>query len=90
MELPVRVEESIHRVATQSSTRNRALERKVRKGRRRTRSRRLDDLDDSSSDSSFSSEPTVQPDPGTLIAPIEKGVDANQIPEDISIVVREE
>ena len=48
MELPVRVEESVHRVATQSST-------KVR-----TRSSRLDDPSSSSSDPEPEPE-TVQP-----------------------------
>ena len=59
VELPIRVEELVNRVATRSSTKNRELERKARKDRHRIRSRRLDGSDDSGSDSSFSPETTI-------------------------------
>ena len=56
MELPVRIEQPVHRVATRSSTKNREFERRARKDRRRIRLRKSKELDDSSSDSSFSPE----------------------------------
>ena len=90
MELLVRIEESVHRVATRSSIKNRELERKARKDWRRIRSRRLDGSDDSGSDSSFSPETTMQLDPVTPIAQVEKGVEEKRIPKDISREVRKE
>ena len=81
MELLVRIEQPVHRVATQSSTKNRELERRARKGRRRTRSREVGELDDSSSDSSFSPK---EPDQTTPIVVVAKGVEEDRIPRDIS------
>ena len=88
MELPVRIEQPVHRVATRSSTKNRELERRTRKGRRRTRSREVGEPDDSSSDSSFSLEIAKESDQATPIVAIEKGVEENRIPRDISREVR--
>ena len=90
MELSIRVEESVHRVATQSSTKNCLLERKVRRDRCRIRSSRLEGLNESSSDFSFSPESTIQLDPVIPIALVEKGVEANRISKDISREVGEE
>ena len=90
MELPLRVEQPVHRVATRSSTKNRELERRSRKDRRRTRSKKVGEPDDSSSDSSFSPETIREPKQVTPIAAIEKGVEENRIPEDVSREVREE
>ena len=90
MELPVRVEQPIHRVATWSSTKNQELERRARKDRRRARSRKVGEPDDSSSDSSFSPETTREPDQVTSIVVVEKGVEENQIPRDVSREVRED
>ena len=56
MELPVIIEQPVHRVATRSSTKNRELERRARKDRCRIKSRKEEDPDSSSSDSSFSQE----------------------------------
>ena len=84
MELPVRVEELIHKVATCSSTKNRAQERKNRRVRLRTRSSRVDDPDSSSSDLDSEPEPVLPK------ATVEKGVEESRIPRDISIEVREE
>ena len=88
MELSIKVEESIHRVATRSSTKNQALEKKVKKDRHRTRSRRLDGSDGSSSNSSFSPETPMQPDSVTPIVRVEKGMEENWISKDISQEVR--
>ena len=84
MELPVRIEESIHRVPTRSSTKNRAQERKNRRIRIKTRSSRIDDPDSSSSD------PGPEPESVKPKATTEKGVEENRIPRDISIEVRDE
>ena len=89
MELPVRIEQPVHRIATRSSTKNRELERRARKDRCRIRSRKSEEPDDSSSDSSFSPETMREPDQATPIAQVEKGVEENQIPRDISREVRE-
>ena len=90
MELPVRIEQPVHRVATRSFTKNRELERRARKDRRRTRSRKVAEPDDSSSDSSFSQEIVQEPDQVTPIAVVEKGVEENWIPRDVSREVRED
>ena len=90
MELPVRVEQPVHRVATWSSTKNRELERRARKDRRRARSRKVGEPDDSSSNSSFSLETAREPDQVTPIAIVEKGVEENRIPRDVSREVRED
>ena len=82
MELPVRVEESVHRVATRSSTKNQAQERKNRRAKIKTRSSRLDDPDSSSSD--------PEPEPVQPKATFKKGVEESRIPRDISIEVRDE
>ena len=71
MELPVRVEESVHRVATRSSTKNRAHDRKHQKAKIRTRSSKLDDLSSSSSD------PESEPELVQPVATLEKGVEEN-------------
>ena len=89
MGLPVRIEQPVHRVATRSSTKNRELERRARKGRRRTRSREEREPDDSSSDSSFSPEIEIEPDRSTPIVALEKGVGEDRIPRDISRATRE-
>ena len=90
VELPIRIEQPIHRVSTRSSTKNRELERKARKDKRRVRSRRLEGSDDSGSDSSFSPKATTQLNPVIPIAPVEKGMEENRIPKDISREVRKE
>ena len=82
MELPVRVEESVHRVATRSSTKNRAHERKHRRAKVRTRSSKLDDPSSSSSD--------PEPEPVQPRATLEKGVGESRIPRDISLEVRDD
>ena len=76
MELPIRVEESVHRVATCSSTKNRAQERKNRRVKIKTRSRRLDIPSSSSSDL----EPEPEPEPVQPKATFEKGVKESRIP----------
>ena len=81
MELLVRIEESVHRVATRSSTKNRAQERRNRRVRLRTR---VDKPDSSSSD------PSSEPEPVLFKATDEKGVEENKIPRDISVEVRKE
>ena len=81
MELPVRVEESVHRVATRSSTKNRAHERKHRRAKVRTRSSKLDDPSSSSSN--------PEPEPVQPRATLEKGVGESRIPRDISLEVRD-
>ena len=90
MELLVRVEKSVHKVATRSSTKNRELERKARKDRHRARLRRLDGANNNGSNSSFSLESTMQPGPITPIASVEKGAEENRISKDISREVRKE
>ena len=90
MELPVRIEQPVHRVATRSSTKRRELERRARKDRRRTRARKVGEPDDSSSDSSFNPEMVREPDQVTPIAAVEKGVEENRIPRDINREVRED
>ena len=90
MELLVRVEQPVHRVATRSSTKNQELERRARKDRRRAGSRKVEEPDDSSSDLSFSPETTRKPDQVTPIAGVEKTVEENRIPRDISREVRED
>ena len=89
MKLPIRVEQPVHRVATRSSTKNRELERRARKDRRRARSRKVGEPDDSSSNSSFSLETARELDQVTSIAVVEKGVEENRIPRDVSREVRE-
>ena len=84
MELPIRIEESVHRVATRSSTKNRVHERKHQRTKVRTRSSRLDDPSSSSSDPKPEPE-TVQP-----RATLEKGVEESRISRDISIEVRDD
>ena len=84
MELPVRIEELVHRVATRSSTKNRAQERRNRRVRLRTRSSRIDDPDSSSSDLDSEPEPVLSK------ATDEKGIEENKIPRDISVEVRKE
>ena len=84
MELPVRVEESVHRVATHSSTKNQAHERKNRRVRLRTRSSRVDDPD------SNSSGPNSEPELVLPKAIVEIGVEESRIPRDISVEVREQ
>ena len=85
MELPIRVLESVHRVATRSFTKIRAQEHKNRRVRLRTRSSRVDDPNSSSSN------PDPEPEPILLKAiMVEKGVEESRIPRDISIEVREE
>ena len=56
MELLLRIEQLVHRVATQSSTKNWELERRARKDRHRIKARKEEDPDSSSSDSGFSQE----------------------------------
>ena len=90
MELPVRIEQLVHRVATRSSTKNRELERRARKDRRRARSRKVGEPDDSSSNSSFNPETVRKPDLVTPIASVEKGVEENRILRDISREVRKD
>ena len=90
MELPDRIEQAVHRVATRSSTKNRELERRARKGRRKTRSRKVGEPDDNSLDSSFSPETIKEPDQASPIAAAEKGVEESRIPRDISREVRED
>ena len=90
VELLIRVEQSVHRVATRSFTKNQELGRNARKDRRRTRSRQLNGSGDSSSESSFSPETTLQPDQVTPIAPVEKGIEEDRLPKDISREVRKE
>ena len=60
------------------------------KDRRRTRSRGPKGPDDGISDSSFSPETARQPDQVTPIAQVEKGVEENRIPRDVSREVRED
>ena len=88
MELPVRLEQPVHRVATQSSTKNRELERRARKDRCRARSRKVGEPDDNSLDSSFSPETAKESDQATPIVAVEKGVEENRIPRDINREVR--
>ena len=83
MELPVRVEESVHRVATRSSTKNRAHEHKHRRAKIKTRSSRLDNP-------SSSSDPEPEPELVQPRATFEKGVEERRIPRDISIEVRDD
>ena len=90
MELPVRLEQPVHRVATRSSTKNRELERRARKDRRRARSRKVGELDDSSSDSSLSLETARKLEQVIPIAKVEKGVEENRIPRDVSREIRED
>ena len=90
MELPVRLEQPVHRVATRSSTKNRELERRARKDRRRARLRKVGEPDDSSSDSSLSLETTREPEQVIPISEVEKGVEENRIPRDVSREVRED
>ena len=90
MELPDRIEQPVHRVATRSSTKNRELERRARKDRRRTRARKVGEPDDSSSDSSFNLETIREPDQVTPIAAVEKGIEKSRIPRDITREVRED
>ena len=90
MELPDRIEQPVHRVATRSSTKNRELERRARKDRHKTRSRKVGEPDDSSSDSSFSLEIKNEPEQTTPIATVEKGVEESRIPRDISREVRKD
>ena len=90
MELPVRLEQPVHRVATRSSTKNRELERRARKDRRRARSRKVGEPDDSSSDSSLSLETARKPEQVIPIAKVEKGVEENRIPRDVSREIRED
>ena len=90
MELPDRIEQPVHRVATRSSTKNRELERRARKGRRKTRSRKVGEPDDSSSDSSFNPEIKNEPEQTTPIATVEKGVEESRTPRDISREVRKD
>ena len=90
MELPVRIEQPVHRVATWSSTKNRELERRARKDRRRIKSRKEKDPDSSSSNSSFSQETVRKPESALSIASVEKGIEENRIPRDISREVRED
>ena len=84
MELSVRVEELVHRVATRSSTKNQTLEKKDRRTRSRTRQSRLHDLDRSSSNQSSDPE-CAQPK-----VTAKKRVEENRITEDISVEFREE
>ena len=88
MELLVRIEQPVHRVATRSSTKNWELERRARKGRRRTRSREVGEPDDSSSD--FSPEIAKEADQATPIVAVEKEVEEDRILRDISREVRED
>ena len=90
MELPLRIEQPVHRVATRSSTKNRELERRARKDRRRIKARKEGDPDSSSSDSSFSQETVRKSESAPPIVSIEKGVEENRISRDISREVREE
>ena len=90
MELPVRLEQPVHRVATRSSTENRELERRARKDKRRARSRKVGEPDDSSSDSSLNLETAREPEQVIPIAEVEKGVEENRIPRDISREIRED
>ena len=85
MELLIRIEESVHRVATRSSTKNRAQEHKQRRVKIKTRSSRLDNPSSSSS-----SDPEPEPEPVQPKATFEKGVEESRIPRDISIEVRDE
>ena len=90
MELPLRVEQPVHRVAARSSTKNRELERRARKDRRRIKTRKEEDPDSSSSDSSFSQEIVRKPESTPPIVSVEKGVEENRIPRDISREMRED
>ena len=81
MELPIRVEESVHRVATHSSIKSWTLEKsRGRKLKHRTRQSRVDESDRSSSDRSPDLEPS-QP-----RATSKKGVEATRILELVIIV----
>ena len=90
MELPVRLEQPVYRVATWSSTKNRELERRARKDRCRARSRKVGEPDDSSSDSSLSLETARKPEQVIPIAEVEIGVEENWIPKDVSREIRED
>ena len=82
MELPIPVEESIHRVATRSSTSSKVS--KVRKPRNQPRRKRVvPESKDSLSD------PLSDPEPPPA-ATTEKGVETSQIPTDISAEVRQQ
>ena len=74
MELPVRVEQPVHRVATRSSTKKQELERRAMKDRHRARSRKVGEPDDSRSDSSFSPKTAREPEQVTPIAIVGKRV----------------
>ena len=84
MELPVRVEELVHRVATRSSTKNQSLERKNRRIGHRTRQSKLEDSNCSSSD------PILHLEPVPLKAIVEKRIERDWILEDINMEVRKE
>ena len=90
MELQVRLEQPVHRVATRSSTKNRELERRARKDRHSARSRKVGEPDDSSSDSSLSLETARKSEQVISIAEVEKGVEENRIPRDVSREIRED
>ena len=82
MELPSPVEESVHRVATRSSTSSRVS--KVRKPRNRTRRKRIvPESEESLSD------PLSDPEPPP-VATAEKGVGISRTPTDISAEVRQQ
>ena len=80
----------MNRVATRSSTKNRELERRARKDRRRIKTRKGEDPDSSSSDSSFSQETVRKPESTPPIVSVEKGIEENRIPRDISREVKED
>ena len=90
MELLVRIEQPVNRVATQSSTKNWELERRARKDRHRTRSRKSKEPDDSGLDSSFGPETIREPDKVTPITLVEKAVEENRILKDVSREVRKD
>ena len=82
MELPILVEESVHRVTTCSSTSSKVS--KVREPRNRSRRKRVvPESEDSLSDPLSDLEP-----PPTTTA--EKGVETSRIPTDISAKVRQQ
>ena len=82
MELPIPVEESVHRVATRSSTSSKVS--KVQKPQNRSRRKRVvSESEDSLSD------PLSDPEPPPT-ATTEKGVETSRIPTDISAEVRQQ
>ena len=88
MRLPDRIEESVLRIATYSSTKNQVVEfdsnKKNKNRRRNARGRKEPELDPS--DSQQSDEPRKT----QIVETLENGVGNNRIPEDISEEVRQD